>query len=64
MIDNPFPSQAFNEELDGMFNDAALPEDEAWAAMTRDLTEAKMARTEMERKNLCVITHLYSSVPR
>lgn len=36
-----------------MFNDAVLPEDEAWAAMTRDLTEAKKARTEMERENLC-----------
>lgn len=36
-----------------MFNDAVLPEDEAWAAMTRDLTETKKARTEMERENLC-----------
>lgn len=43
---------AFNEELEGMFNDAVLPEDEAWAAMTRDLTETKKARTEMERENL------------
>jgi protein ECT2 len=44
--------QAFNEELDGMFNDASLPENEAWAALTRDVTESKKARNEVERTNL------------
>ncbi|GJE84556.1 RhoGEF domain-containing protein [Phanerochaete sordida] len=43
---------AFNEELDGMFNDASLPEDEAWAAMSRDMVEAKKSRNEAERQNL------------
>ncbi|EKM59750.1 uncharacterized protein PHACADRAFT_88401 [Phanerochaete carnosa HHB-10118-sp] len=43
---------AFNEELEGMFNDASLSEDEAWAAMSRDIVEAKKARNETERQNL------------
>lgn len=36
--------QAFNEELDGMYNDANLPEDEAWTSMTDDLRKTKEAR--------------------
>ncbi|GBE79841.1 predicted protein [Sparassis crispa] len=43
--------EAFNEELDGMFNDANLPEDEAWAAMTRDLQQAKQARNTYWKEN-------------
>lgn len=43
--------ELFNEELDGMFNEASLPEDEAWTALTRDLTESKKARNEAERLN-------------
>ena len=35
-----------------MFNDASLPEDEAWAALTRDVVESKKARNEVERTNL------------
>lgn len=38
-----------------MFNDASLPEDEAWAALARDLTAAKKARNETERLNLYVL---------
>ena len=38
-----------------MFNDASLPEDEAWAAMARDVVEAKKSRNEAERQNLCVL---------
>ena len=37
-----------------MFNEASLPEDEAWTALTRDLTESKKARNEVERQNLYV----------
>lgn len=37
-----------------MFNDATLPEDEAWAAMSRDVVESKKARNEAERLNLYV----------
>ncbi len=33
--------QAFNEELDGMFNDANLPADEAWTAMTSEPSEGQ-----------------------
>jgi len=34
-----------------MFNDANLPDDEAWKAMSRDLREAKAARNELKREN-------------
>ena len=46
--------QAFNEELDGMFKDANLPETEAWAVMTQDLREAKAARNDLKRENVLV----------
>ncbi|KII94880.1 hypothetical protein PLICRDRAFT_33706 [Plicaturopsis crispa FD-325 SS-3] len=42
---------AFNEELDGMYNDAHLPEDEAWRAMTLDLRQTKEARNLLNREN-------------
>lgn len=34
-----------------MFNDASLPDDEAWAAMGNDLRKAKEARNELSREN-------------
>lgn len=43
--------QAFNEELDGMFNDVNLPADQAWAAMTRDLRQTKESRNALNREN-------------
>lgn len=43
--------QSFNEELDNMFNDAGLPEDEAWTAMTRDLKAAKRAEKAVQHEN-------------
>lgn len=43
--------KAFNEELDGMFNDANLPEEEAWVAMSRDLRQTKEARNNLAREN-------------
>ncbi|KAI0371548.1 hypothetical protein BV20DRAFT_993203 [Pilatotrama ljubarskyi] len=43
--------ESFNEELDGMYNDAALPEDEAWAAMTRDLKAAKQSEKAAQYEN-------------
>ncbi|KAF8592181.1 hypothetical protein K439DRAFT_1626199 [Ramaria rubella] len=49
--ENDILHQAFNEELDGMFNDANLPETEAWAAMTKDLRESKAARNDLKREN-------------
>lgn len=45
-------SQAFNEELDGMYNDANLPEEEAWVAMTSDLRETKKQRAKFENENM------------
>ena len=50
--------QAFNEELDGMFSDVSLPEDEAWAAMSRDIIEAKKDRNDAERLSMYVIRPL------
>ena len=46
--------QAFNEELDSMYNDANLPEDEAWTAMTKDLKATKEARNTLAQENSCV----------
>ena len=43
--------KAFNEELDGMYNDANLPEAEAWVAMTSDLRETKKQRANLENEN-------------
>ncbi|CDO69915.1 hypothetical protein BN946_scf184568.g1 [Trametes cinnabarina] len=43
--------QSFNEELESMYNDAGLPEDEAWAAMTRDLKAAKRSEKAAHHEN-------------
>lgn len=43
--------EAFNEELDGMFNDVNLPEEEAWIAMSIDLRKTKEARNTMSKEN-------------
>ena len=34
-----------------MFNDANLPETEAWSVMTRDLQMTKEARNELSQEN-------------
>jgi len=43
--------QAFNEELDEMYNDANLPEDEAWISMTKDLRQTKEGRNALTKEN-------------
>ncbi|KAH9855021.1 hypothetical protein C2E23DRAFT_725243 [Lenzites betulinus] len=43
--------ESFNEELQSMYNDAALPEDEAWAAMTRDLKATKKSEKAAQYEN-------------
>lgn len=43
--------QAFNEELDKMYEDIQLPEDQAWAAMTDDLRKAKETRNLFAKEN-------------
>ena len=45
------PSQYFNEELDGMFDAANLPDDDAWAAMTRKVKEAQQGKVKAEHEN-------------
>lgn len=45
------PFQAFNEELDGLYNDAILPHTEAWQAMTSDLRQTKAARNNLANEN-------------
>lgn len=42
---------AFNKELDCMYNDALLPKNEAWRALTRDLQSAKDSRNKLENEN-------------
>ena len=34
-----------------MYNDINLPDDEAWAALTKDLREAKAARNDLSKEN-------------
>ncbi|EJD01616.1 uncharacterized protein FOMMEDRAFT_126677 [Fomitiporia mediterranea MF3/22] len=42
---------SFNEELEGMFQDVTLPADEAWVAMTADLSETKKERFRLSKEN-------------
>ncbi|THH05620.1 hypothetical protein EW145_g4663 [Phellinidium pouzarii] len=49
--ENEIMYDAFNEELDGMFNDANLPPEEAWSAMTIDLRKTKEERNKLTREN-------------
>lgn len=44
-------TQAFNEELDAMYNDANLPHDEAWESMTNDLCQTKESRNALSKEN-------------
>jgi RNA polymerase-interacting CarD/CdnL/TRCF family regulator len=46
-----FGVQAFNEELDKMYEDINLPEDQAWAAMINDLRKAKETRNLFAKEN-------------
>ncbi|KAG2042276.1 hypothetical protein BDR03DRAFT_944957 [Suillus americanus] len=43
--------EAFNEELDAMYNDAHLPDDEAWTNMTADLRESKESQNALRKEN-------------
>ncbi|KAG6903484.1 hypothetical protein C0995_005507 [Termitomyces sp. Mi166 len=43
--------EAFNEELDGMYNDLNLPDDEAWVAMSKDLKQTKEGRNSLMKEN-------------
>ncbi|KAF7301817.1 DH domain-containing protein [Mycena indigotica] len=43
--------EAFNEELEGMYNDANLPDDEAWASMSDDLRKTKEGRNALSKEN-------------
>lgn len=43
--------EAFNEELDAMYNDVNLPRDEAWQAMTEDLSKTKESRNTLSEEN-------------
>ncbi|KAI0050211.1 hypothetical protein FA95DRAFT_662337 [Auriscalpium vulgare] len=49
--ENEIMYEAFNEELESMFNDAQLPEDRAWAAMAEDLRRTKASRNNLAREN-------------
>jgi protein ECT2 len=50
--ENEILFESFNEELDMMFNDAQLPEDEAWKAMTDDLRRTKADRNQLKKENM------------
>ncbi|KAG8218644.1 hypothetical protein J3R82DRAFT_4308 [Butyriboletus roseoflavus] len=43
--------EAFNEELDAMYDDANLPHDEAWESMTKDLCQTKESRNALSKAN-------------
>ena len=38
-----------------MYNDANLPDDEAWVAMIQDLRETKETRNNLTKENSCVL---------
>ena len=42
-----------------MYNDANLPDDEAWVAMAQDLRETKEARNNLTKENSCVISFIF-----
>ncbi|CCA70681.1 hypothetical protein PIIN_04615 [Serendipita indica DSM 11827] len=44
-------NEAFNQELDSMYQDMQLPEDQAWAAMINDLKSAKQTRNKLSKEN-------------
>lgn len=44
--------QAFNQELEAMYQDVQLPEDQAWSAMIKDLQTAKKTRNQLSKENL------------
>lgn len=44
--------EAFNTELDGIFEDAQLPSTEAFEALKRDLREAKGQRNDLALENM------------
>ncbi|KAF9268140.1 hypothetical protein L218DRAFT_918472 [Marasmius fiardii PR-910] len=50
--------EAFNEELDGMYNDANLPNDEAWVTLTNDLRDTKASRNQLSKENSELRRHL------
>ncbi|KAJ6490422.1 hypothetical protein C8R47DRAFT_1185606 [Mycena vitilis] len=43
--------EAFNKELDSMYNDANLPDDEAWVSLSTDLRKTKEARNALTKEN-------------
>jgi len=45
-------AQAFNTELDGMYNDTQLPPTPALEAMRRDLQETKASRNDLALENM------------
>lgn len=49
--------QYFNEELDGMFDAANLPDDDAWAAMTKKVKESQQGKMKAEQENSYVSLH-------
>ncbi|KAI0722338.1 hypothetical protein C8T65DRAFT_600229 [Cerioporus squamosus] len=50
--------QYFNEELDSMFDDANLPDDDAWAAMTKRMTQAQQSKAKVEHENMKLKTRI------
>lgn len=44
--------EAFNTELDGMFNDSTLPQTEAFEALKRDVQESKAERNSLKLENM------------
>ncbi|GHJ88511.1 hypothetical protein NliqN6_4913 [Naganishia liquefaciens] len=53
--------EAFNVELDGMFDDANLPPDEAFATLRRDLQTTKAQRNDMRLENIKLRKQLENS---
>jgi hypothetical protein len=55
---SPAHAQAFNSELDGMFQDAQLPETDAWRAMEAHVKQAKLERNALKLENMRLLREL------
>ena len=45
----------FNDELDAMYDIASLPDDDAWAAMSRKVRDAQQGKARVEHENSYVL---------
>ena len=50
-LENSAIFQEFNEQLETLFENVSLPHDEAWTAMTNDVTQARLEVQQLRHEN-------------